>query len=232
MDPVERLLSWGTIGAVYASDGAAVAEGGDVVAHGPVDIIPGLGREVLALHDAHVEVTGTPDFTGDRTFTLTTIIRATEDSIFRLIAGRRTGGTEITLGLNPGGQATTTLSSTQGGYSRTLNGTRRLTDAAWHSVSVRGLSRIFGGIEIALIVDGEEQATAQVSPGLFGRNPDYSLTGPLVVGRQSDTSAPLDGEVAIAAWFDEGWTTESLGWLNDDLGAGSAGFTGWGIPIR
>lgn len=239
MDAVYRLRTFGANFTMHARDGGVEADdeqglpSHEVELRGDAAVVPGLGGQVVRFSGGDATVTGVADFTGGRTFTVIALFRATPTGAYQRVVGRVNGGTEVSLGIDREGRLQATVGSARGGYRETLTGTSVVADGQWHAVALMGLSRVFNGLALTLMVDDREERTGSISPGLFGTSPDYTMTTPVVVGRTADTTAPLQGEVAAVAGADRAWTMESTTALlaQDMRGASGAGFVGWGVPV-
>lgn len=235
MQIVDRLAQLGTPGPLFiasARSGYAEASGGAATLGGAATVIPALDGHALRLFDGEMVVTGAPDFTKDRHFTVFVVFRVWKGAINRTVFERVNGGTSISVKVNAQGVAEGRVSSTRGGYSHTMRSRSRVDDGDWHIVAVKGIAGSWNSMTLSLHLDGAKEATADISPGLFGTSPDYELTTPVRVGRRADTSESLDGDVAVIAAYNESWTEATITNVSAALTTGERrGFTGWGIAV-
>lgn len=235
MQIVDRLAQLGTTGPLFiasAREGYVAASGGVATLSGAAVVVPALDGHAVRLYDGEMVVTGAPDFTKDRHFTVFVVFRVWEGSRYRAVFERVNGGTSISVIVNSQGLVEGRVSSTRGGYSRVMRSRSRVDDGDWRIVAIKGIAGSWNSMALSLHVNGVKEATADISPGIFGTSPDYELTTPVRVGCKADTSESLDGDVAVIAAYDESWTDETIANVSAALTSGERqGFTGWGIAV-
>lgn len=212
------------------------AAGGTATPTSDAQIIDGLDGRVLRLLDADVTVTGAPDFSPNRAFTLMAWVRCEPRAAGRRIIGRQNGATLLSLDLNRGGNPAATVSSTAGSWSVTMTGNLRVDDGRWHLLTLRGTPQLVvgvdvGGIELSLDVDGVSVRTGYIRPGLFGRRPVFSMTTPIILGRSNAGSSPLHGDLGPSAVWSRRLTDSEIRTVWSVRPEESTGFTGWGIRM-
>lgn len=215
-----------------AENGSVTSMGATAVLNGNTTVVPALDGFALRLFDAELRLNNAVDFSWSRNFTIIVVLRVWEGEVQRVVYERMNGATQLTMRVNPQGRVETFMSSAKGSYSRFMVGRARVDDGQWHVLAFKGVSQAFWGMKLSLLIDGIVDATGDISPGIFGTSPDYTLHTTLRVGRRADTSGSLDGDVALLAVFDEPLSDSIISTVSmqvdDD---GRAGFVGWGIPI-
>lgn len=236
MSLVERVRGLRPVVLVSASGGSAVSSVGSVASSGTVSVVPGLGNEALRLVQAEVLVSGVPDFTGDRGFSLMVWVRCQPGIGSRRVVGRENGETRVFIEINQQGQPVATITSAVGGYTTALTSPSRVDDGSWHMLVLRSspqqlLGVDLGGTNLSLWVDGAQVRKGWIQPGLFGRWPDLSLSTGLVLGRSASGGSALDGDVGLVAGFSSVLSDTVLRSVWGEKPVDRVASSGWGVCL-
>lgn len=218
---------------VSGEGGKVTVSGGSGAPSESVQYVAGAGGRVLRLEDADVTVTGVPDFTSDKSFSVLAWVRLRRGSTTRVVVERATGATRLRLEVTGDGYPSAVVSSASGGYRVTMTGSKRIDDGAWHLIVLRSLPQYVLGISVGLdallLVDGSPVRKGWIHPGLFGRRPNLALSGPVVVGRAVSGEGQFRGDVAVVAVWGDAVTDQAVKQFWEKRPAGRTGFVGWGI---
>ena len=201
-----------------------------------VEVVPGAGGQVLRLYDSEATVTGAGDFS-DKHFTVGVWFRGGVGTATRTLFARRNGMTAIVLSITRDGLVQAYVASAKGKHSMTITGTSRVDDQQWHLVMLRVkkdtslLGSFAGNIAGTVIVDGDTERDGWIKPGLFQTSPDVSMDTPIVIGRDTDGSTPVQGEVGPVAVWRTNLATEAIRAMVDARPEQRHSVMGWGIPL-
>lgn len=209
-----------------------------VLTHQGAQVVPGLDGQVVRLTDADMTVTGVPDVSGDRSFSVAAWFRGIPHQATRTVVSRVNGSTHFVLEVGRDGLPAGLLASTAGNYRIRVPGDRRVDDGQWHLLAMVGwvrrtggvLNFDTGGINLDMWVDQDWSRSGYIDPGLFGLPPRLGMTSPVVIGRHLGGS-PLQGDVGPVAVYNTKLGEGSLSSLWSAYQGHRTSFTGWGIAM-